>query len=54
MIDKYEHLEIPSDYYGGEIFPDPNECQSCGSNNTFETFDKKLVCRKCWTVGEII
>lgn len=30
--------------------PQENECPSCGSCNTFVTFDKKLVCRSCWKV----
>lgn len=30
--------------------PPPDECQHCGSTNTFKTFDKKLVCRNCWGV----
>jgi hypothetical protein len=30
--------------------PPPGECQHCGSNNTFKTFDHKLVCRDCWAV----
>lgn len=29
-----------------------DECPICGSENTFETFDDKLVCRDCWTVSK--
>ena len=32
---------------------DENECPVCGSENTFITFDRKLVCRKCWTIENL-
>ena len=36
-----------------EVEPDENECQECGSMNTFWTCDDKLVCRKCWHVEDM-
>ena len=49
MIDNYEHLETPS-YYFGE---DYHDCERCGSDDTFDTFDGKRVCRHCCHVETI-
>lgn len=43
--------DTPSFYYGEE--PERDECQYCGSFNTFETYDHKLVCRDCWTIEDL-
>ena len=49
MIDEYEHMETPADYYG----EDYHDCERCGSDDTFDTFDGKRVCRECCHVEKI-
>lgn len=44
------HILWPYDHPQLRLPRDPDECQGCGSYDTFKTYDKKLVCRCCWHV----
>ena len=44
-----QRYDIPSDYYG----EDYHDCERCGSDDTYDTFDGKRVCRECCHVETI-